>query len=414
MSAAFCNKHSESLLAKLSRHLSLFVMGSGALFFFLANILLKELLNSEEYGKYSMLVVILTLLSSFGLLGFEQVFLRVSRVENGSIKRLYVEKRLLVLLGISFALSVCLSVIASFHLYFRDISPLVLFVICFCITGNLFLFSSLRIAAEYVAAQLVSNYWKILLGFGLLVYFTLYDAVSFVEIVSYIALIVFVGFIGSIIILFRKVRIIIEDSLSFKEILIFGLSFFVSLITVSVLGQGDKFLVESMIGVEHLGEYFFFANIFMSPFSFLQSYAGFKELTHFKQSGGKLFIGSLKKWIYSAGVLALLLAAFFIVIYALDFVDSLSVDYLLVILLFVVTGVVRVVYGVYSAYMGAMGSLKTIKLANTLSILTLFGCGGLLLILKESIISIMVIYLFAWGLRVIAWHFCLKLFKDYA
>ena len=67
-------------LSFFSKHLAFFVLGFASLSFFIVNILLKETLSLSDYGLYSLLITYLSLISSFGLLGFEQVLLRTTKI----------------------------------------------------------------------------------------------------------------------------------------------------------------------------------------------------------------------------------------------------------------------------------------------------------------------------------------------
>ena len=82
--------------------------------------------------------------------------------------------------------------------------------------------------------------------------------------------------------LINKIQFIKQDS--FSSLLKKSFLFFISLLTISLLGFGDRFFIESRFGLEILGNYFFFLNIFLFPFSLFQSYIGFKEIVSFKKN----------------------------------------------------------------------------------------------------------------------------------
>ena len=69
----------------INKHFSLLVLvlASGA--FFLTNIILKEHLSSENYGLYSIFITYISLLSSFGMLGLEQVIMRNSKILSDKV-----------------------------------------------------------------------------------------------------------------------------------------------------------------------------------------------------------------------------------------------------------------------------------------------------------------------------------------
>ena len=77
----------------INKHFSLLVLvlASGA--FFLTNIILKEHLSSENYGLYSIFITYISLLSSFGMLGLEQVIMRNSKILRDKV---IISKNLLI------------------------------------------------------------------------------------------------------------------------------------------------------------------------------------------------------------------------------------------------------------------------------------------------------------------------------
>ena len=56
-----------------------------------------------------------------------------------------------------------------------------------------------------------------------------------------------------------------------------------TLFTISLIGFGDRFFIESRFGLIVLGDYFFYINMFLFPFSLFQTYIGFKEIVSFKK-----------------------------------------------------------------------------------------------------------------------------------
>ena len=89
----------------LKKHISLLLMIVGAGSVFLVNIVLKATLSDFEYGEYSIFITFLQVCISFGLLGLEQVFLRLSEVSNK--QEIRTDKKLIQLtfaVGLGFSL----------------------------------------------------------------------------------------------------------------------------------------------------------------------------------------------------------------------------------------------------------------------------------------------------------------------
>jgi hypothetical protein len=88
-----------------SRHLSLLLLATGAISFFLTNIVMKEVLSSFYYGQYSIIITYFSLIFVLGILGMEQVFLRFSTAkESNQIETLKIQ--LLLVAGVAFFLIV--------------------------------------------------------------------------------------------------------------------------------------------------------------------------------------------------------------------------------------------------------------------------------------------------------------------
>ena len=97
-------------LQLFNKHFSLLILSFASFSFFIVNIFLKEQLNSEDYGLYSLLITYISLLSSFGMLGFEQTLLR-----NSVIKlKLEIDKALIVPIIFS---ALLVSLIGSFLMF---------------------------------------------------------------------------------------------------------------------------------------------------------------------------------------------------------------------------------------------------------------------------------------------------------
>src|SRR5690606_1710621 len=71
--------------ALVAKHSSFLMMGLGAASVFTTNIILKNNLNDIDYGKYSLFFTWIATLISFGFIGFDQVILRISRLESGKV-----------------------------------------------------------------------------------------------------------------------------------------------------------------------------------------------------------------------------------------------------------------------------------------------------------------------------------------
>ena len=72
----------QALKHMIKNHYSLGIMIFGSVSVFIANILFRDLLSPEHYYKYSILIIFIALMNSFGLFGLEQVFVRLTIIKN--------------------------------------------------------------------------------------------------------------------------------------------------------------------------------------------------------------------------------------------------------------------------------------------------------------------------------------------
>ena len=96
------------------------IAGAGSIF--LVNIVLKATLSDFQYGEYSIFITFLQVCISFGFLGLEQVFLRLSEVRD---KTLLTDKKLLKItfvVGLLFSLLLS-AVFSKIFLQEQDLCP---------------------------------------------------------------------------------------------------------------------------------------------------------------------------------------------------------------------------------------------------------------------------------------------------
>ena len=161
----------------IQSHLSLFVLAFGSLCFFLLNILLKEELTEVEYGTYSIFITYISLLSSFGMLGFEQTLLRTSKIKL----KLEIEKAIIVpsLLSILFVSGIGSYLMISnydikFGNYDMKFAIYVLFVLSILVIFIKLVFNLYRLRSKFTISQISLNFWKIGLFF-IVGYYILFD-----------------------------------------------------------------------------------------------------------------------------------------------------------------------------------------------------------------------------------------------
>lgn len=385
----------------LKNNASFLLIGIGALLIFLSNIVLKDVLTSSDYGKYSLLITYISLINSLGLLGFEQVFLRIT--DNKSNDSLNTSNFLIrVILIILFVGSFLFA--AFFKLFMDTFNVLFWFILTLLVSISMLLFNLYRLSSFFFLAQLVNNSWKIILGISVL----FFSAATFFDFkfVFWIICIVLI-FFNTILFYNFLIRIKIKRVLKYshKKVLNFGLHYLVSLLTLSFINYSDKFLIQHNFGLVELGNYFFLYSLIISPFSLIQNYVGFKELVLFKKEMSKdKIIAKIKKVSLLGFLLALIVIVLVVLMSKYKVIDIKLSDVFLLIVVFLFTGMIKINYAIFSAALGAQGDFLHIKKANTLSFLTIILIMTLLLfVLDKGIEFIAFAILLLWLLRTLIW-----------
>ncbi len=268
-----------AILYKLKSHYSLGIMAFGSLSVFIANLYFKETLSLDQYYNYSILIVFIALMNSFGLLGLEQVFIRITKIKEGVLE---ISQKNIKAIGAftvlnSFLFSWLLKANYGFTENFFLISIMSVFVISLLFFYNLF-----RLNSNFVIAQLAANSWKLFLGIAVIYTGLISNNIQFNQL--------FLGLLGALLItttfcvyLTKNIKFVFVDLMPLKEISKLAFQFFLSLLTLSFIAQSDKLIVDKFFGPEEFVNYFYLANLFLFPFSFIQSYIGFKEVVVMKK-----------------------------------------------------------------------------------------------------------------------------------
>ena len=378
------------------------IAGAGSIF--LVNIVLKASLSDFQYGEYSIFITFLQVCISFGFLGLEQVFLRLSEVRDD---RLLTDKKLLkITFVVGLLFSLLLSAIFSKIFLKIQVATTLLILLTFSTSLMMFLYNIVRLKKQFVVAQLFNNMWKyiVLVITGILLIGGNVNAKTLIEIFTYVS-------IGSAtffsIYVIKNIPFKFTNSFELSAIYKYSFHFVVSMLSITFIGFFDRFYIKALFGSEAFGDYFYLATIFYFPFALLQGYVGFKELVFFKTNAS---LPILKRKLRNINVLSVIIAiaiygaAYILndleIIPAIDFTSSGSVIFILMAL-----GVLRINYSMLSSVLGAMGSIKIIRNANIQSlvfILLIFAAGSNYLISVEAVAFCI---LLVWISRILVWYF---------
>ena len=378
------------------------IAGAGSIF--LVNIVLKASLSDFQYGEYSIFITFLQVCISFGFLGLEQVFLRLSEVRDD---RLLTDKKLLkITFVVGLLFSLLLSAIFSKMFLKIQVATTLLILLTFSTSLMMFLYNIVRLKKQFVVAQLFNNMWKyiVLVITGILLIGGNVNAKTLIEIFTYVS-------IGSAtvfsIYVIKNIPFKFTNSFELSAIYKYSFHFVVSMLSITFIGFFDRFYIKALFGSEAFGDYFYLATIFYFPFALLQGYVGFKELVFFKTNAS---LPILKRKLRTINVLSVIIAiaiygaAYILndleIIPAIDFTSSGSVIFILMAL-----GVLRINYSMLSSVLGATGSIKVIRNANIQSlvfILLIFAAGSNYLISVEAVAFCI---LLVWISRILVWYF---------
>lgn len=380
----------------LNNHFSLLVMLLGSASVFLSNILFKDILSLDQYYKYSILITLISILNSFGAFGTDQVILRLSKIKNQKIK---IDTKVPLIAFFSILIS---AVFAALYLnqnfnFFLNAVFFIGIILC------MLLYNILRLLSLFVFAQLLNNTWKISLIFFFIM--CLINFQNFDNLVVYLCFMVWFFNLLVVVFLIILKKILFEKNM-YSNKTIFGYTFyyFISLLGLSFLAQGDRLMIEAFFTKESFNNYFYLSSIFVFPFSLLQSYVGFKELVKMKT-----LKTNLRRLSYRVAKFSVLFSlGLLTVTYFVSSIGFLKVDYsesIAIILFFNLLGNIKMQYSIYSSFIGAKAELDVVKKVNILFVTI---SSVLLLCFYFYIKSILLVLIFItilWTIRVVLWRF---------
>jgi len=390
-------------LMKLKKHSSLMIMVLGALSIFIANVSLRQTLSDDDYYNYSVIVTVLTLLTSFGALGADQVFLRLSIVEND--QKIIFDKKILYIAIVNTIIMTVLAYIYLVQIIQVQQNQIIITIICFSSIWLMLLYNVLRLASLFLISQIIQNSWKILFGiFSILIFFNISFYTFIYEVIACL--------LSSLVVLtlyfiISNVQIKLVPLNKKSEILSFSFHFFLALLTLSFLSQGDRLLIDRMFTKVEFGNYFYLATLFLFPFSLFQSYIGFKELVYIKAN--KINFKRKLKLIFKASLVFSIFL--FCVIYILSQFQFITVDLnkdLELIIIFIIIGNIKMIYSLFSAVIGAKARLKDIKKMNIIFVVVTFILVLVFINYIEDIESLVYLFCALWFTRLIIWLYFSK------
>jgi len=387
----------KSLLLLWTKHASFFVMLASSVALYASNMFLAGMLSLSEYGYYALIISFLSVASSLSLGGFDQAIVRTAQIDEAGIRANFG----LMVGAAGFGGFFAVSSYAYFSFFNMGSAFLVPMSGVFVSIG-LFGYGIGRLRRYYVFSQFSHGGYRIFFGCGVFFLWIFGEKLD-VVILEYVmfASTLIVAMVVVVVVVFRlQVR---RDSSVFTSVAPYAIGYMFSMVLMNAIGFGDRFLVERVLGLQAAAIYFFYANIYIFPFSLLQGYVGFKELSRYRE-------------FFSIDVFNNDLMRLF-KLFLLFMVGCLAADYALSEYIFprrfeftwidrcllICLGALRLFYGLLSAAFGALAQPGAIWLVNgiTLFALTLVGAGAWILGL-EDLSMMLVCFLIVWFVRSIS------------
>lgn len=392
----------ELIKSSFIKNFSFLVLLMSSLLFFITNIILKKNMDSLNYGDYALLLTLVSISSSLGFFGAEQLVLRYSYVKENI---LYINSQILINLGASlFIFCIIFLLFGQFYLPANSLLQLVLFlnVIFLMLFYNIY-----RLLKKFTLSQLLYNSWKYFLFLYIL--YKINKLIVFFDIFYFLMVSTFIAVIISAALFFKnyKIQFYIKKN---ENITMMQINFFISMLIVTFLSFGDRLLVEYYIDTSSVGIYFYYVTVVLFPYVLFQSYFGFKELTSFREN---FSISILNKKIFNVIIFSFLLSSvigiFLLILNNLNF-DSfrdIKLNNYILIGILMLTGVLKIIYSILSAAVGATVNTKRVKTLNyyNIAITSLIVFYFFIFVKIVTIELIAILYLLLWLSRVIIYYF---------
>ncbi len=359
----------------LESFITLLFMGGGAGALFFSIVILKPMLNEADYGSFAGLITLALIVSSLGLLSYEQSLLRMAKIglpNYGLPKNSFKCAVVLTAATSAFASYVFVS-------FFEQSGSIIkVFFICALISVFLYMSSIERLRERYIESQIISNTWK-LIFFIILLFSYIWGGVEYAEVETILLASCVAGLVVIVTIRLispRGIRRNKDDaefsSFSKQGVVYLTATYFFSTSIIILINNFDKFYIENMLGKEELGEYFHMLTLYTYPFLLFSNLIGLRLLIEFKLDF------TFSKLLAKIGRVSIFVIPVLVFYYSIIFLVEVFFDpgyivnsYLVLVLALV--SISRVVYSIISAAAGAVGSAVNIIVAN-ISFLVLACC----------------------------------------
>jgi hypothetical protein len=391
----------------IKNNLSFILLALGAVSLFIINLVLKNILNGHDYGRYSLFMTWISTIVSFGFLGLDHVILRLAKIKDG-----------VIFLGRSVFIAACIvSIVTTFFAStlmkftaMKDVEWYELFIIVLTINVVGFVSNLLRIQAKYTISLLLSNGWKIVLLPMICFAIFIVGSMSFRMVMGLVTCILIASLMAGLVIFFR---LRIDYIQTVERYVMLMLGFIISLGLITYLNFFDRFVIQAKVGVEAVGNYFYLQNFFSYPANLLGSYVGFKDLVLFKHHGTLALVHQrIRKAVFVGSVFMFFMMLAFWLSRHYGLGSKLARNDLSVIVVLSITSLVRLAYAVLSSLMGAAGGATSILRSNLVSGLFVLSGSSFLYFAKVSTFTIVLFFGFFWIIRMTIFYVEIRRFVN--
>lgn len=376
------------------------VVGAGALF--LTNILIRTYGSSELFQSWSYISTYLTLFFSFSVLGAEQLIIRFSTYTAGTGIMLTRATAMLFFVG-AIAFILLFLFLLNGRIFTYEFDRLNAIVIIASISVLQAFYQKNRLTGANALGQFAFNLWRVILFvvIGALLYlqtdFDLERTVAVILVSSAIIAYLSSGY---------KMKWRIQPEYKGEFGVFVALS--ISLLSMSILGLLDRYMIESAPNYTGLSfeDYFYLITLVVFPFNMLSSYIGYVTARRFKIVLSHQDFINLSSKVMSAFALLAVLWCGILVLYS----DWLSMPYIDLVswALLVLLVVVRGGYAVMSAAITVRASSRHIMTGNVISLIAFAAITYVSVNYATQLEHILSAYTLAWVVRYVAFGHGLK------
>lgn len=368
---------------------SLLIIVAGSLCNFMVTLFWKKHFEST-FDDFTLLSTFISITISFGLLGLDQVFLRLSIQIEG---KNYISKKLIrtiCITGIIFPLVISVYFFTSYGL-----SYLLLILLALLLNITILAYNSLRLSHQFTASQIVNNGYKIIILIIVIYFFIQHDDLDFERFLFIFNVLLFIFCLVPFLNLIKSIRPYFEQDKGMNHL---WLSFLLNLGVLTFIGYGDRLLIAELYGTQMMGKYFYYSTVFLFPFTLLQFYIGFKELIIFKKEVNRKMIHQKIVRISVIGLISIVLI--FLTVFFINnklITVDLKEDLWMIILLSIL-GISKLIYGLFSALIGAVGDSKELYRVSLYSLFLVLSSAIIIVFFPKLgigfiIISLIIIYI---------------------